>query len=318
MQEKVDARLTLSRLELQIALLSRSGLRRWEIASVLDIQKGTVKSQLERVTSKLGSDWKDRGDIHWPELELEVQQAILDLQRVKDENDAAVDNAEVSAAAFTPEATVVNGLLEGKGEGTSGQGDIKGEGAEGVDFTTARQALEGGISPGEAAILQLQGFSSPRGQAYLRQARSTQWQLLLLGEGRSLYVSAGARFWLKSALAVLTDNRLIRFLQSDSDEEAYRPWWLPYTTSGRARGTHAAYYKLQDAATGEYASSYLRTWIDSDLEDYVSSLHARMQQHWRALNRIARAAGRGGPQPLPDFPELLAEARRALGIGQKS
>ncbi|MGI9862129.1 LuxR C-terminal-related transcriptional regulator [Moorella naiadis] len=315
MPEKVDARLQLSRLELQIALLSINGLKRWEIATVLDIQKGTVKSQLERVTSKLGLDWKDREDIYWPELELEVQQALLNLQKIKDESDAGADNAEITATIAALEAPEVDGPLKGQGEeGTAGQGDIRVEGPASIDFTTVRQALEGGLSPGEAAILQLQGFCSPRGQAYLRQARSTQWQLLLLGEGRSLYVSAGARFWLKSALAVLTDNRQIRFLQSDSGEDAYRPWWLPYTTSGRARGTHAAYYKLQDAASGEYTGSYLRTWIDSSLENYVAALHARMQQRWKALNRIARAAGRGGPQPLPNFSALLAEARRALGI----
>ncbi len=319
-KERIDARLTLSRLELQIALLARAGLKRWEIATVLGIQQGTVKSQLERVTAKLGSTWKERKDVLWPELEPEVHQAVLALQAPASGHPTDVATIEVAATspALDLPATGVSPAA-----GTAGGAILEGittEPAatvqqEPMDFTSARRALEGELTPGEAAILQLQGLPSPRGRAFLKRARSTQWQLLLLGECRSLYVSAGARFWLKPALAVLSDNRQIRFLQSDNSDEPYRPWWLPYTTSGRARGTNAAYYKLQDAATGEYASSYLRDWMDNDLENYVASLHARMQQRWRALNRIALAAGRGKPRPLPDLPALLAEARRVLGIG---
>lgn len=318
-KERIDARLTLSRLELQIALLARAGLKRWEIATVLGIQQGTVKSQLERVTAKLGPTWKERKDVLWPELEPEVHQAVLVLQGPEAGNpmEEAILEAAPTLPALGLRAARSSPVVRTDG-GVTPEG-ITPEGAtmdlvEPMDFSSARRALEGELTPGEAAILQLEGLPSPKGRAFLRQARSTQWQLLLLGECRSLYVSAGARFWLKPALAVLSDNRQIRFLQSDNSDEPYRPWWLPYTTSGRARGTNAAYYKLQDAASGEYASSYLRDWIDNDLENYVASLHARMQQRWRALNRIALAAGRGKPRPLPDLPALLAEARRVLGI----
>lgn len=316
-KEKIDARLTLSRLELQIAILSRAGLKRWEIAIVLGIKEGTVKSQLERVTAKLGPTWKERKDVLWPELEPEVQQAVLDLQGTtavifRDEN-----SLEEAAAAVAARGSLTQGLPADRTRGGDGSGaertDAKDQ-LEPMDFTLARRAQEGELTPGEAAILQLQGLPSSKGRAFLYRARSTQWQLLLLGESRSLYVSAGARFWLKPALAVLGDNRQIRFLQIDNSDEPYRPWWLPYTTSGRARGTNAAYYKLQDIAAGEYASNYLRAWMDYDLENYVASLHARMQRRWRALNRIALAAGRSKPRPLPDLPALLAEARRVLGI----
>ncbi|MBE3581765.1 MAG: helix-turn-helix transcriptional regulator [Thermoanaerobacteraceae bacterium] len=72
----VVARLTLAELELQVALLARAGLKRWEIAASLGIKPGTVKSQLERITAKLGPGWRDRPDIVWPEVAEEVLQAV--------------------------------------------------------------------------------------------------------------------------------------------------------------------------------------------------------------------------------------------------
>lgn len=72
----IVARLALAGLELQVALLARAGLKRWEIAASLGIKPGTVKSQLERIAGKLGPGWRDRTDIVWPELDEEVLQAV--------------------------------------------------------------------------------------------------------------------------------------------------------------------------------------------------------------------------------------------------
>ncbi|WP_406676613.1 hypothetical protein [Moorella sp. ACPs] len=268
-QKVIDARLKLAKLELQVALLARAGLKRWEIATALGLQQGTVKSQLERVAAKLGSNWKGRTNIIWPELEEEVLRAVRSLQE------------------------------QNKQE---------------ISFNSARMAMEGEISPDEAVILQLQGVPSRAGSTYLRQARAVQWHLLLLGEGRVLHVGAAARFWIKPALTALADNKYIRYLHSDNGDDPYRPWWLPYTTSGRVRGTRAAYYKLGDASAGDYVRNYLQAWLDGELADYVTHLYSRMQHRWQALSRIARIAGRPEPIPPPTRAELLAEARQVLGI----
>ncbi|WP_258359645.1 hypothetical protein [Moorella sulfitireducens (nom. illeg.)] len=267
-QKPIDARLKLANLELQVALLARAGLKRWEIATALGLQQGTVKSQLERVANKLGPNWKGRPDIIWPELEEEVLHAIKSLQE------------------------------QNKQE---------------INFNYARMAMEGSISPDEAAILQLQGVPSPAGTAYLRRARAVQWHLLLLGDGRVLHVGAAPRFWIKPALTFLADSKYIRYLHSDNGDDPYRPWWLPYTTGGRVRGTKAAYYKLGDASAGDYVSNYLQAWLEEELVDYVTRLYSRIQQRWLALSRIARNAGRKEPEPPPTQEELLLEARQALG-----
>ncbi len=297
----IDARLNLAPLELQVALLARVGLTRWEMATALGLQQGTVKSQLERVAAKLGHDWKDQDGIVWPELEEEVRQAVRVLQA---QNNILVGD-------------------QGGDENPANAIDAGQEGGREIAATAPRQAvnpdsvrlaLEEEIAPAEAAILQLQGLPSRAGTAYLRQARATQWQLLLLGENRVLYTSAPARFWLKPALAALNDNRYIRFFHSDSEDEPYWPWWLPYTTNGRARGARAAYYKIGDASGGEYARNFLEAWVATELEEYVYRLHTRMQQRWQALSRIARSSGRPQPPQPPADSELLAAARAAAGL----
>lgn len=296
----VDARLYLARLELQVALLARAGLKRWEIAMALGIQQGTVKSQLERVVAKLGSEWKDRSDIFWPELEKDVRQAVETLKNQQGTTDGngGSDRGGPAGLVGVPE--------------TGEEIAATAIGRQRISFSSARRAIEGEFSPAEAAILHLQGLPSRAGGLYLRQARATQWQLLLLGENRVLYTSAAARFWLKPALASLCDQGYIRFFHSDTTDEPYRPWWLPYTTNGRARGTRAAYYKVGSVAAGEYARNFLEAWVTSELEDYVNCLHARMQQRWRALMRIARASGRPEPADPPGLAELLSAAREAL------
>ncbi|PRR69041.1 hypothetical protein [Neomoorella humiferrea] len=170
--------------------------------------------------------------------------------------------------------------------------------------------------PEEAAILHLKGVANKTGSNYLHQARALQWRLLLLGDGRALHVGAAARFWIKPALSFLSENKYIRFLNSDVGDEPYRPWWLPYTTGGRARGTRAAFYKIIDASAGEYVCNYLQFWLEDELEDYVTRLYSRMKQRWQALSRIARSAGRTVPVPPPSLAELLQEARQVFGLGE--
>ncbi|MDN5344344.1 MAG: hypothetical protein PWQ18_455 [Clostridia bacterium] len=297
----LDARLNLAPLELRVALLARAGLTRWETAAALGLKPGTVKSQLERVAAKLGHDWKDKGRIVWPELEEEVRQAVKALQ-------AQGDSPSGSQGGSLEPTSGMEAGLKGNREIAVTSSRQK------ISLTSVRLALEGALAPAEAAILQLQGLPSRAGGAYLQKARATQWQLLLLGENRVLYTSAAARFWLKPALSALNDNKYIRFFHSDSEDEPYRPWWLPYTTSGRARGTRAAYYKIGDASGGEYARSFLDTWVTAELGEYVERLHARMRQRWHALSFIARSSGRPQPPAPPTGAELLAAAREALGL----
>ncbi|CEP66467.1 Transcription regulator LuxR, C-terminal [Moorella glycerini] len=300
-QKVIDARLNLAKLELQVALLARAGLKRWEIATALTIQQGTVKSQLERVAAKFGSGWKYRTDIIWPELEEDVRQAV---QALKEQG---------SNSSLTREGTEV--IITGQDGSQGAGGEIAATAVQQViSFNSARRAMEGDLSPHEAAILQLQGLPSKAGSTYLHQARAVQWQLLLLGEGRVLHVGAAARFWMKPALSGLAGNRYIRYLHSDNVDEPYRPWWLPYTTNGRVRGTRAAYYKIGDASDGDYVCNYLEAWLDGELGDYVAHLHARMQQRWQALSLIARTSGRPEPMPPPTWVQLLAEARRVVGV----
>ncbi len=297
----IDARLNLAPLELQVALLAREGLTRWEMATALGLQPGTVKSQLERVAAKLGHDWKDQDGIVWPELEEEVRQAVRALQA---QNSNPAEERDGNAGS--------TGALDTGQEG--GREIAAATSRQAVNPDSVRLAMEEEITPAEAAILQLQGLPSRAGTAYLRQARATQWQLIILGENRVLYTSAPARFWLKPPLAALNDNRSIRFFRSDSEDEPYRPWWLPYTTNGRARGARAAYYKIGDASGGEYARNFLEAWVATELEEYVYRLYTRMQQRWQALSRIARASGRPQPPQPPADSELLAAARAAAGL----
>lgn len=302
--KSADARLVLSKLELRVALLARAGLKRWEIAAGLGISKGTVKSQLERVAAKLGPGWKGNAGLKWPQLDPEVWQAVRALK--KPACAAGTIPAAVPAAAPGPAA----------GQAAAGE-TAAALARQNISCAAARRALEGKLSPDEAAIIHLQGLPSRAGGAYLKRARSVQWRILL-NEGRTLYVGNGARFWLKPALAYLADNRHIRFLHSDKTEKPYRPWWLPYISSGRARGTRAAYYTLRDGTAAEYTRSYLDIWINSELEVYVTRLYARMQQRWQALHSIARSAAAGGPVSLPTPADLLDEARAALGVSPTS
>lgn len=301
-----DAQLALSKLELQVALLSRAGLKRWEAAMVLGIGKGTIKSQLERVTAKLGPDWKNDASLKWPQLDPDVQQAVRALKitpgptgRMTGGDGTAVSASDAAkAAADLPAAGEITAIPT----------------HQGISFDTARRALSGKLSPEETAIIHLQGLPSKTGRTYLKKARSVQWQLLL-NEGRVLHIGAGARFWLKPALAHLTNNRYIRFFHSDKTEAPYRPRWLPYITSGRVRATRAAYYKMGDNHAAEYSLSYLGNWINNELEAYVARLHKLMQQRSQALQSIARSAGRSVVPPLlPTLEELMTEARAAIGI----
>lgn len=77
----------LTALELKIALLARLGLKRWEIAYALNIGEGTVKSQQDRITSKLGTNWKEREDLSWPELSNEIKETIKLLNKEADYTD---------------------------------------------------------------------------------------------------------------------------------------------------------------------------------------------------------------------------------------
>jgi len=305
-----DTRLVLSKLELQAALLARAGLKRWEIAAVLGIRKGTVKSQLERVAAKLGPGWKSNASLKWPQLDAGVRQAVRVVKKPAGVTGAIP--AVVPAAA--PGPAVPGPTASGPATSGVAAGEIAATLArQNISYAAARRALEGELSPEEAAVIHLQGLPSRAGAAYLKKARSVQWHVLL-NKGRTLYVGTGARFWLKPAITYLAGNRYIRFLHSDKTEEPYRPWWLPYTSGGRARGTRAAYYTLRDGTAAEYTRSYLDAWISGELEVYVTRLHARMQQRWQALHSIARSAGRGGPVSLPTPVGLLAEARSALGV----
>lgn len=267
-----DVCLILSELELRVALLSKAGLKRWEIAHALGIKEGTVKSQLERIKAKLGAGWKEDPSIFWPELSGELKEAISNLR-------------SPAPVLFTRAA----------------------------NYTGVRQAEKGALSPAEAVILQLQGQSSPAGKRYLQKARSTQWRLIQLGDkGQALFVSAGVRFWLRPALAVLVENKYLKFFQSDGGSELYRPSWLPYVTQGRARGTRAAYYKITGIGTRDYVQRYLSLWVAGDLEVYAAQLHTRMEQRWQALSRMARLAGKSIPPPPPSLEMLLEEARSFL------
>lgn len=267
-----DVRLILSELELRVALLAKTGLKRWEIAQVLGIREGTVKSQLERIKGKLGDGWKEAPYLFWPELSEELKEAINNLR-------------SPAPILFTRAA----------------------------HYTGVRQAEERALSPAEAVILQLQGQCSPAGKRYLQKARSTQWRLIQLGhKGQALFVSGGARFWLRPALVVLVENKYLKFFQSDSSSELYRPAWLPYVIQGRARGTRAAYYKITGIGTRDYVQRYLSLWVAGDLEVYVAQLHTRMEQRWQALSRMARLAGKSIPPPPPSLEMLLEEARSFL------
>lgn len=75
-----DVRILLSPLELRVALLARAGLKRWEIAQVLNLKEGTVKSQLERITAKLRPGWKKSSFWLWPELSCELEEVISELK----------------------------------------------------------------------------------------------------------------------------------------------------------------------------------------------------------------------------------------------
>ncbi|NLW07767.1 MAG: hypothetical protein GX039_07330 [Clostridia bacterium] len=313
----VDVRLRLSKLELQVATLSRAGLTRWQIAAVLGLRKGTIKSQLERVKYKLGPDWKENASLRWPILDPDVQQAVRDLKIPA----GFGSGREGSAAPGQKENLTPD--TGGQAPPAAASGPVAALPADNeiaatltrqnIGFDTARQALEGGLSPEEAAIIHLQGLPSRAGSTYLKKARSVQWQIML-NKDRTLYVNPGARFWLKPALGFLTDNRYLRFFHSDKTSEPYRPWWLPYISSNRVRATRAAYYKMADNSAAEYSRFYLDKWIKGELELYAARLHALMQQRWQALHRIARSAGRGTPEAPPTLEELITAAQAALGL----
>lgn len=282
-----DVRLVLSPLELRVALLARAGLSRWEIATALSLQEGTVKSQLERVTAKLKPGWKENPELRWPGLQEEVLKAVQTLRGGPPT--AGRQAAKEAAAAGAP-------------------------GKAGISYTAVRRAVEGGLVKPEAGILQLLGHPSGAGRKYLQQARSFQWQLVARGNGdKVMYIDGGARFWLKPALEVLLENKYLRFWQSDSQGDSYRPMWLRFVAAGRARGTKPAYYKIT-AGSGDRVCSYLGFWVLHELENYVASLYEKMQQRWQALQRLACMAGKPAPPPLPTPEELLKEARAALGM----
>lgn len=269
--EMRDVRLLLSDLELKVALLAKMGLKRWEIARVLGVKEGTVKSQLDRIKGKLRTDWKKDPDLLWPEISRELEEAVEEL-------------------GYSKRA------LEGR-----------------VNYTLLRQAVEGELSPAETVILHLQGQPSPAGSKYLKKARSAQWKLIQMADrGQALFVGAGARFWLRPALAELVANKHLKFFQSDGTGELYRPDWLPYLVAGRARGTRPAYYKIAGKGARDYVQRYLLLWLDNCLETYVAELHTRMERRWQALTRMAQLAGHKIPDRPPTLEMLLAEARYYL------
>ncbi|MCG0278920.1 MAG: helix-turn-helix transcriptional regulator [Thermanaeromonas sp.] len=265
-----DVRVVLSPLELKVALLARAGLKRWEIARVLNIKEGTVKSQLERITAKLQPGWKKSSFWLWPEVSGELEEAVNELRDLHCQKD--------------------NEILS--------------------EYTLVRKAVEGDLPGSEAAVLYLLGYPSFKGRKFIGVARSLQWKLIQLGDkGEVLALSAGARFWLKPALEVLTENRHLKFLHSDKTSY-YRPSWLPYLVSGRARGTRGAYYRI--TGNREYVQGFLLKWSHTELERYVKNLHSIMAKRWQALSRMACLAGRQPPHPLPTTEMLWREARSFL------